>query len=1372
MATLLFAGAGAAIGAGLVEAGIVGAGAFWGLTAVQWGWNLGGVAGMLLRGNDTNLPIIEVGQKLADTRVLVSSNGQMLPIVIGRAPSPCNVIWSTPKQLHEVITSQEVGGKGGGQEQLTVTRWYTASFVAAVCEGTIAGAINVKFNGQVVAASASTDSPAVVLSGSVNVKIHDGGPDQEPLSIIEADKGVGNVSGYRGTALLEVTDLDLTPYGNELPRLVEVEVVKSGTIQTLAPVLLYTIPGGQSISNAFGNSEQFRSFLPVQNGTQAWVVLMTGGNPRKVALINCFTGEEIVSYTASANCALMGTGFNGRVWFQEYAVGLMCMDTTGRVRRVNEPSFTQFDGNLRLERCYETPALDLPESQEDAPWLFVQYNSTSVSTWPIYKVTSINLTADNSGNTSTQILTGQGLNYWMENALGVDGRIYAFCATAAGLPNWGYADTSTGAWTTFGSYSQVNGSCPGGVGTDGFIYVRSGNTGEANILEKWTQDGVLVDTLTIPNVGTTEYGIDLHFVFDDEGYLLLQVFHNSGGNVDIHRINLGTFAVEDTNNSIGVNYWVHGASPFMGRGSIATRLGTNNTEVYEIDGVPRITPDVLTLDDAVSAICVRPETLLTSGDLDVTDLTTVPFKGITITNRGTGREALELLQTTYLVDVVASEYKLKFRKRGSAAVVTFFEADLGVVTERSQAIQTPLVTSREEGLVLPFQVDVTYLSLDNNYLVGKQTAKRQVTNAKHAITISVPIVLSDVEAYQLAHKVLFMMSVGRTTYEFQSPALRYSEFEPTDMCNLSVDGKTLLGRIVERNEGFNNVVRWKATADHPGIYSQDSYSTPTDGPPSISAFSGPTEAALADMHLVSDVHNLPGFNFVMRGLDPSFWSSAALYQSKDGGITYNPMLGTSVSNPGAWGRALTTLPDRDPDLIEQFDWAYDLDVYMPRRALSSFSADQVMAGECDALLYNKEIIAWINSSVIATDTYRLSGILRGRKGTESYMAGHAVGDRCIVLDTTLGNAVQTLSDLNRIYQYKPVSNQQPVDQAAALTFQNKGLRLKPLSLKFLRAGAIDASNTMRIEATRRTRVTNPWRDGVDAPLGETAEQYRFDILGLDGATVLRTLNNVVPSVDYSPADQITDFGDTQAALRVTGYQVSPEFGLGYPSTKSVGETDPYRSSVGILLPLNGIDGVKAVQDAIGNVWTLEGDTQLDTAQFKFGNASLLFDGSGDGMTTPDGPNVTMETGDFTIDLQFRPNSTAGNSQLCNKNPSANYGPFVIRTVGTSIVIHLTTVNGSWSVANAVAFGTIAAGNWYHVSLERYGNNFYAYLNGVGVFIASTVSALYDNGQGFCIGRGWSSEYVNGWMDMFRLTLGVARYKGSNFTPPTKAYPNW
>ena len=72
------------------------------------------------------------------------------------------------------------------------------------------------------------------------------------------------------------------------------------------------------------------------------------------------------------------------------------------------------------------------------------------------------------------------------------------------------------------------------------------------------------------------------------------------------------------------------------------------------------------------------------------------------------------------------------------------------------------------------------------------------------------------------------------------------------------------------------------------------------------------------------------------------------------------------------------------------------------------------------------------------------------------------------------------------------------------------------------------------------------RADLSIAIGEESERYEIDVL--DGDTPLRTLTTASPTLLYSTADQLADFGTTPDTLTVRICQLSERFGRGAPAT--------------------------------------------------------------------------------------------------------------------------------------------------------------------------------------------------------------------------------
>lgn len=185
--------------------------------------------------------------------------------------------------------------------------------------------------------------------------------------------------------------------------------------------------------------------------------------------------------------------------------------------------------------------------------------------------------------------------------------------------------------------------------------------------------------------------------------------------------------------------------------------------------------------------------------------------------------------------------------------------------------------------------------------------------------------------------------------------------------------------------------------------------------------------------------------------------------------------------------------------------------------------------------------------------------------------------------------------------------------------------------------------------------------------------------------------------------------------------------------------------------------------------TAAGNAQVSTAQSVFGGASLLLDGVGDYLSTPDNADFNFGSGDFTIDFRVRFTSLTGlQILLAKRTSSVGSINFAVVLNGGAIQLFLSSNGSSWDIVSAGSFGTPSANVWYHVAAVRNGTAITGYFNGTGTALATSSASLFVNTSPVFIGSDSDTQGVVGNMDEIRISKGIARWT-ANFTPPTSAY---
>jgi hypothetical protein len=186
-----------------------------------------------------------------------------------------------------------------------------------------------------------------------------------------------------------------------------------------------------------------------------------------------------------------------------------------------------------------------------------------------------------------------------------------------------------------------------------------------------------------------------------------------------------------------------------------------------------------------------------------------------------------------------------------------------------------------------------------------------------------------------------------------------------------------------------------------------------------------------------------------------------------------------------------------------------------------------------------------------------------------------------------------------------------------------------------------------------------------------------------------------------------------------------------------------------------------------------GNAQVSTSVKKYGTGSLAFDGSGDYLSYP---SSVFGSGDFTVEGWVYFNSTSGDQTIfgINWNSNANSLSAVRVDISSGVFRYMGSTDGSNFYFFQATSTSPSTSTWYHIALVRSSSTVTFYVDGTSVNSTSSVpNALYAGTGGSRIGNLLYSgnNYLNGYVDDFRITNGLARYT-ANFTPPTSALPTY
>jgi hypothetical protein len=541
-----------------------------------------------------------------------------------------------------------------------------------------------------------------------------------------------------------------------------------------------------------------------------------------------------------------------------------------------------------------------------------------------------------------------------------------------------------------------------------------------------------------------------------------------------------------------------------------------------------------TLDSVVTSLSLRAG--LTPLQLDVSTLVDDYVKGYVIGNQMSVRAALSQLQEAYFFDAVESEEVIKFVKRGADSILTISPDDLAAKEGVGNDLPALLGYTRGQEEDLPRRVYVNYVDIDTDYQPGSQHDERQVTSSETEQGIDIAIVMQATQAKQIASMALMMSWVERDRFTVYLPR-KYNYIEPADVITVS----PWVIRLRSKTEEPSGVVKFDAVATRSHIYLPSIVGAPGSGfepgrPPQRQT----TTALLLDIPYVSEAHANVGFYVALAGATSSAWAGATLFVSKDEGVTYESL--ATFTRPSTLGMTTTPLATFGGGNI--FDEANTVTVTLGDgvdSTLESVSEELVRGGTNWAIIGN-EIVGYKNATLVSAKTYVLSGLLRGRRGTEWAMSEHTTNDRFALLSTVYDVPVSG-SEVGYARLYKMVTAGETVAGTAATPFTFRAVRLRPYSPAQIGGGS-DGSGNVTINWVRRARVGANWLNFTDVPLGENQERYVVQIWeeGYDDCAFTVVVDNT-STYTYTAASQILHFGSTQRYLYVTVGQVGT-YGLG------------------------------------------------------------------------------------------------------------------------------------------------------------------------------------------------------------------------------------
>lgn len=296
----------------------------------------------------------------------------------------------------------------------------------------------------------------------------------------------------------------------------------------------------------------------------------------------------------------------------------------------------------------------------------------------------------------------------------------------------------------------------------------------------------------------------------------------------------------------------------------------------------------------------------------------------------------------------------------------------------------------------------------------------------------------------------------------------------------------------------------------PEVLAEGDPGRPADQPDRLH---GPTSLLLLDLPaLTEDLPARPRLLVAAAGAEAG-WRRADLAASFDGGADWTAVgttappavIGSALQVPGAAGSALIDERGRiEVELLNESMW------------LESRS-DTGLADGANLALLGEELVQFGHAEPLGDRRFRLSRLLRGRRGTEWAAGLHAPGEPFALIEAESVAVVEApLGSLGGEARLLASGLGDPEGALAVRTLTGESMR--PPAPVHLRAERL-ANGDLALSWVRRSRSGWVWLSGSDTPLGEEAESYR---LTLAGAGFERSVAIAAPAFLYTAAEQAAD----------------------------------------------------------------------------------------------------------------------------------------------------------------------------------------------------------------------------------------------------------
>lgn len=192
----------------------------------------------------------------------------------------------------------------------------------------------------------------------------------------------------------------------------------------------------------------------------------------------------------------------------------------------------------------------------------------------------------------------------------------------------------------------------------------------------------------------------------------------------------------------------------------------------------------------------------------------------------------------------------------------------------------------------------------------------------------------------------------------------------------------------------------------------------------------------------------------------------------------------------------------------------------------------------------------------------------------------------------------------------------------------------------------------------------------------------------------------------------------------------------------------------LLLNLNGSDGATSTTDASPSAHspiTFSDNAQLDTAEKKFGSASLLLDGNGDKLTIGDSSDFDIfatNTENWTVDFWFKGTTPLDNRHtfISHFEDGSNYWQIATDISANTVQVRIQKTSGIFFSGTT----NVQDDAWHHICLVKKGTDLGLYIDGNQEGFGTLSFNVDFTGNLYVGTRDGSNSFAKGHLDDIRI----------------------